>query len=84
MTIFFKCPICLEETCSFSDHKEHTSKCLRPCPFCGGAASYVYGDMNTSLHHIECYNEDCKIQPGTYYFEWDEKDEYIEAWNKRA
>ena len=57
---------------------------LKPCPFCGGEAfvtEYLYSCDPTSratTHAVECNG--CH----TTTFEFDSKEEAIEAWNRRA
>ena len=58
---------------------------LKSCPFCGGRASYMDGDWNTSMSYIECANDECSIQPSGAYCRTElEVKEAIEAWNNRV
>ena len=50
---------------------------LKPCPFCGGPASYkVWSDHE--YHCVECF--DCSIEMN--YF--DSKQEAVDFWNRRT
>jgi|GEM_PF-1086000 len=50
---------------------------LKPCPFCGDAAS-IYGVETQNFHSVECI--DCGASGKVYR----SKEEAIAAWNKRA
>lgn len=51
---------------------------LKPCPFCGSPAELT-GECD--MVWVRCSNEDCWCQMVTRF---DEPDEAIEAWNRRA
>ena len=55
---------------------------LKPCPFCGGKATYVY---HMPYNAVAC--KKCKATTRVftdYYEQQDGKAEAIEAWNRRA
>ena len=55
---------------------------LKPCPFCGGKAKYVY---SIPYNAVQC--KKCKTFGKTVvdsYEQQDGKVEAIEAWNRRA
>ena len=55
---------------------------LKPCPFCGGKAKYVY---QMPYNAVKCTK--CKVFGKTIvdsYEQQDGKQEAIEAWNNRA
>ena len=52
---------------------------LKPCPFCGGGAKLI---SRGGLHYVVCYIKTCHIVPRTNWYK--EKNEAIEAWNRRA
>lgn len=53
---------------------------VKPCPFCGGQAQ-IY-DFKDGRYLVECINPDCDVYPytSTHY----DKQEAIDAWNRRA
>ena len=55
---------------------------LKPCPFCGGKAKYIY---RMPYNVVKCTK--CKVFGKTIvdsYEQQDGKAEAIEAWNRRA
>lgn len=50
-----------------------------PCPFCGSEIEVI---VNEDLYKIECNNSECICSSSTRYFS--NKDDAIEAWNKRG
>ena len=54
---------------------------LKPCPFCGGKAKYIY-----RLPYSAVVCQKCKVATRLfvdYYEQQDGKAEAIEAWNRR-
>ena len=57
---------------------------LKPCPFCGGKAiiaKITYGEVNT-FYSVTCDNWRCAV--ATVVPNYSDKEEAIEAWNRRA
>ena len=55
---------------------------LKPCPFCGGKAKYIY---QMPYNAVKCTK--CKLFGKTIvdsYEQQDGKTEAVEAWNRRA
>ena len=56
---------------------------LKPCPFCGEKAE-LYGKCGRwKNYNVGCCNGKCFMQPRTDFY-GDNKEEAIEAWNKRV
>lgn len=57
---------------------------LKPCPFCGSEATLSGGAGEKLYDTVGCNNEDCYCP--RFFIERDEsnKEEMIEAWNRRA
>lgn len=53
-----------------------TEKELKPCPFCGGKASYI--ESGKGAYWIKCYR--CRVETEAY----DCKEEALKVWNRRA
>lgn len=59
---------------------------LKPCPFCGGEATSIFGIMidgkQSEWNVIKCKNPKCRIQPST---DWHKsKSVVVREWNRRA
>lgn len=52
---------------------------LKPCPFCGGEATFVYIDMEIPSGFVRCKKKLCCHQSQVRVLE-----KAIEAWNRRA
>ena len=55
---------------------------LKPCPFCGGKAKFIY-----SMPYSAIVCKKCKVITKVfvdYYEQQDGKEEAIEAWNRRV
>ena len=55
---------------------------LKPCPFCGGTAKYIY---SMPYNAVQC--KKCKVFGKTIVDSYEQRDgraEAIEAWNRRA
>ena len=55
---------------------------LKPCPFCGGEAKYIY---SMPYNAVQC--KKCKVFGKTVVDSYEQKDgkaEAIEAWNRRT
>ena len=57
---------------------------LRPCPFCGGAATVEASPWLDESVRIACGNDACRVQPRTEYLLARYADELSAAWNGRA
>ena len=57
---------------------------LRPCPFCGGAATLEADPWLGESVRIACGNEACRVAPKTEYLLVRYADELREAWNGRS
>lgn len=57
---------------------------LRPCPFCGGAATVQPSPWLDESVRIGCDNEGCGVQPKTEYLLLRFAGELTAAWNGRA
>lgn len=60
---------------------------LLPCPFCGCKAKIKYDRVQWSMggpmrYWVACEARRCKINPYALY-DFETKEEAIEAWNKR-
>ena len=56
---------------------------LRPCPFCGGAATLEPDPWTGESFQIACANGACRVSPSTEYLLLHFGDELREAWNGR-
>ena len=60
---------------------------LKPCPFCGGAAtvrsSIPGGWGNPCIWYVRCENAGCQVQPSSMSPRSSER-EAVAAWNRRA
>ena len=54
---------------------------LKPCPFCGGEAEVIMGDLWRN-YKVGCRNIKCPIFPRTHSYLT--KEEAIKTWNTRA
>lgn len=54
---------------------------LKPCPFCGGAASCFEDATHSTAWWVGCYNDPCEIEPSLWA---QTKDQATEEWNTRA
>ncbi len=57
---------------------------LRPCPFCGDAATVQASPWLAESVRIACGNDACRVQPRTEYLLRRYADELSAAWNGRA
>ena len=57
---------------------------LRPCPFCGEAATVEPSPWLAESVRIACGNDACRVQPRTEYLLVRYADELSAAWNGRA
>jgi hypothetical protein len=57
---------------------------LRPCPFCGDAATVEASPWLAESVRICCGNDACGVQPKTEYLLVRYADELSAAWNGRA
>ncbi|WP_420128044.1 hypothetical protein [Longimicrobium sp.] len=57
---------------------------LRPCPFCGEAATVEPSPWLAESVRVACGNEACRVQPHTEYLLVRYAGELREAWNGRA
>ncbi|HEX2204941.1 MAG TPA: Lar family restriction alleviation protein [Longimicrobium sp.] len=57
---------------------------LRPCPFCGGAATLEPDPWLDGSVRIACGNGACRVGPRTEYLLTAFADELRAAWNGRA
>lgn len=57
---------------------------LRPCPFCGGAATVEPSPWLHESVRVACGNDACQVQPRTEYLLVRYADELSAAWNGRA
>lgn len=56
---------------------------LRPCPFCGGAATLEADPWLDECVRIACGDDACRVRPRTEYLLVRYADELREAWNVR-
>jgi len=56
---------------------------LRPCPFCGDAATVQASPWLAESVRIACGNDACRVQPRTEYLLVRYADELSAAWNAR-
>lgn len=52
-----------------------------PCPFCGGEVA-PFALCDSHHHYIQCYNDDCEVNPGIRKPS-DTEEEVIARWNER-
>ncbi|HEX2209489.1 MAG TPA: Lar family restriction alleviation protein [Longimicrobium sp.] len=57
---------------------------LRPCPFCGGAATVEPSPWMEESVRVACGNDACRVQPRTEYLLLRYAAELSAAWNGRA
>lgn len=57
---------------------------LRPCPFCGGAATVEPSPWLDESVRVACGNHACRVQPRTEYLLLRYAAELSAAWNGRA
>ena len=57
---------------------------LRPCPFCGGAATVEASPWMDESVRVGCGNPGCAMQPKTEYLLLRFAGELAAAWNGRA
>lgn len=56
---------------------------LKPCPFCGGAATQVFS-VNAETYVYGCYTNGCMGNAQNNLHRYNTDKEAIEAWNRRA
>lgn len=63
---------------------------LKPCPFCGGKASFLVAPVGPfeKYPQVGCFNSECDVQPTADIFAPSFDDEargrLIEIWNRRV
>lgn len=64
------------------EQKQTQLKLAKPCPFCGGEASYSADGLT---HCIGCRNANCAVQPElTLYLSFSTVLTLVKGWNLRA